>query len=111
MLRAACRSSFSLGPLPQRLPPLPPAQAARIKHFKIYRWDPEVAGQKPYVATYAVDLTQCGPMVLDALVRAARSFSAGATRSCATRGVPRAARSRHRCPRPPRIPHAPPCLG
>ena len=46
-----------------------PRQAARVKHFKLYRWDPEVAGQKPYIATYAVDLTQCGPMVLDALVR------------------------------------------
>ena len=110
MLCAACRSSFSLGPLPQRPPPLPPAQAARIKHFKIYRWDPEVAGQKPYVATYAVDLAQCGPMVLDALVRAARILSAGARRAF-VRAASRAARSRHRCPRPPRIPHAPPCLG
>lgn len=40
-----------------------------VKYFKIYRWDPEVAGQKPYVATYAVNLDECGPMVLDALLK------------------------------------------
>jgi succinate dehydrogenase (ubiquinone) iron-sulfur subunit len=40
-----------------------------MKYFKIYRWDPEVAGQKPYIATYAVNLDECGPMVLDALLK------------------------------------------
>lgn len=30
-----------------------------IKHFKIYRWDPEVEGQKPYIATYAINLDEC----------------------------------------------------
>jgi succinate dehydrogenase (ubiquinone) iron-sulfur subunit len=40
----------------------------RIKYFKIYRWDPE-SKQKPYVATYPVDLSDCGPMVLDALLK------------------------------------------
>lgn len=39
-----------------------------IKYFKIYRWDPEQR-QKPYVATYPVDLNDCGPMVLDALIK------------------------------------------
>jgi succinate dehydrogenase (ubiquinone) iron-sulfur subunit len=39
------------------------------KFFKIYRWDPEVEGQKPYMATYAVNLGECGPMVLDALIK------------------------------------------
>jgi len=42
--------------------------AERIKYFKIYRWDPEQR-QKPYVATYPVDLNECGPMVLDALIK------------------------------------------
>jgi len=42
--------------------------AERIKYFKIYRWDPEQR-QKPYVATYPVDLNDCGPMVLDALIK------------------------------------------
>lgn len=41
----------------------------RLKYFKIYRYDPEIVGQKPYMATYAVDLNTCGPMVLDALVK------------------------------------------
>jgi hypothetical protein len=37
-----------------------PAQAASqsTKYFKIYRWSPDVEGQKPYVATYAVDLNE-----------------------------------------------------
>jgi len=43
--------------------------APRLKHFKIYRYDPDIAGQKPYLALYSVDLNKCGPMVLDALVK------------------------------------------
>merc|ERR1711966_390056 len=40
----------------------------RIKYFKIYRWDPDHR-QKPYLSTYPVDLNDCGPMVLDALIK------------------------------------------
>ncbi len=40
-----------------------------LKYFKIYRWSPDVLGQKPYLATYPVKLSECGPMVLDALVK------------------------------------------
>ncbi len=40
-----------------------------IKYLKIYRWDPDVAGQKPYIATYVIDTKNCGPMVLDALIK------------------------------------------
>jgi len=43
--------------------------AENIKYFKIYRWDPETPGQKPYTTTYPVDLNECGPMVLDALIK------------------------------------------
>jgi succinate dehydrogenase (ubiquinone) iron-sulfur subunit len=43
--------------------------AAKLKTFKIYRWNPEVPGAKPSMATYTVDLDQCGPMVLDALIK------------------------------------------
>lgn len=43
-------------------------QNERIKYFKIYRWDPEQE-QKPYLSTYPVDLNDCGPMVLDALIK------------------------------------------
>jgi succinate dehydrogenase (ubiquinone) iron-sulfur subunit len=39
-----------------------------IKYFKIYRWDPEKKG-KPYECTYPIDLDDCGPMVLDALLK------------------------------------------
>ena len=35
----------------------------RIKYFKVYRWDPEIENQKPYLSTYPVDLDDCGPMV------------------------------------------------
>ncbi|KDO20453.1 succinate dehydrogenase iron-sulfur subunit [Saprolegnia parasitica CBS 223.65] len=39
-----------------------------VKYFKIYRWDPETK-EKPYLCTYPVDLNECGPMVLDALLK------------------------------------------
>jgi len=45
-----------------------PPQEERIKYFKIYRWDPDHQ-QKPYLSTYPVDLNDCGPMVLDALIK------------------------------------------
>lgn len=40
----------------------------RVKNFKIYRWDPDKK-QEPYMTTYPVDLNDCGPMVLDALIK------------------------------------------
>ena len=30
-----------------------------MKFFKIYRWDPDVPGQKPYTATYPVNMDEC----------------------------------------------------
>ena len=39
----------------------------RLKDFKVYRWDPETP-DNPRLDTYQVDLDQCGPMVLDALI-------------------------------------------
>jgi len=45
-----------------------PAGAKRSKTFKIYRWSPD-DGQNPRLDTYTVDLDQCGPMVLDALIK------------------------------------------
>ena len=35
-----------------------PEGAKRTKNLKIYRWDPDVPGQKPYLATYAVNLKE-----------------------------------------------------
>lgn len=40
-----------------------------LKYLKVYRWDPSVDKQKPYLATYSIDTTKCGPMVLDALLK------------------------------------------
>ena len=42
--------------------------AKRVKAFKIYRYDPD-KGQNPSLDTFEVDLDQCGPMVLDALIK------------------------------------------
>jgi len=44
-------------------------RAEKNKTFAIYRWDPEKAGDKPRMVEYKVDLNNCGPMVLDALIK------------------------------------------
>jgi hypothetical protein len=51
------------------------SSVSRIKHFKIYRYDPDIPNQKPYLALYSVDLNKCGPMVLDALVKIKKKMS------------------------------------
>ncbi|RIA35481.1 succinate dehydrogenase subunit B [Hephaestia caeni] len=42
--------------------------AARVKRFKIYRYDPDT-GENPRYDIFEVDLDDCGPMVLDALIK------------------------------------------
>jgi len=37
------------------------------REYRVYRWDPD-AGANPRLDTYTVDLDDCGPMVLDALI-------------------------------------------
>ena len=44
------------------------AGASRVKSFKIYRFDPE-SGENPRYDTFQIDLDDCGPMVLDALIK------------------------------------------
>src|SRR5829696_3904421 len=44
-----------------------PATQARLKEFRIYRYDPD-GDSNPRVDTYFVDLDDCGPMVLDAII-------------------------------------------
>jgi hypothetical protein len=44
-----------------------PANAANLREFRIYRWSPDDGGN-PKIDTYFVDLDDCGPMVLDALL-------------------------------------------
>merc|ERR1711907_1941 len=44
------------------------ATGTKTKVFQIYRFDPE-NGAKPRMQTYTVDMSKCGPMVLDALIK------------------------------------------
>jgi succinate dehydrogenase / fumarate reductase, iron-sulfur subunit len=59
------------------------AGAKRVKVFKVYRWNPE-DGQNPRLDTFQVDLDQCGPMVLDALIKIKNEIDTTLTfrRSC-----------------------------
>ncbi|KAJ8625711.1 hypothetical protein MRB53_034241 [Persea americana] len=41
----------------------------KVKEFKIYRWDPDKPTVRPHLQSYHVDLTTCGPMVLDVLLK------------------------------------------
>jgi succinate dehydrogenase / fumarate reductase iron-sulfur subunit len=45
-----------------------PDGATNVKTFRIYRWDPD-SGENPRVDSYDVDLDDCGPMVLDAVIK------------------------------------------
>src|SRR5499425_202959 len=60
-----------------------PVGAKRIKTFKIYRWDPDKGGN-PTIDSYEIDLDQCGPMVLDALIKIKNEMDSTLTfrRSC-----------------------------
>src|SRR5215468_7614909 len=44
-----------------------PLDAQDLREYRIYRWNPD-DGQNPRIDTYQVDLDDCGPMVLDALI-------------------------------------------
>ncbi|HEY8580171.1 MAG TPA: succinate dehydrogenase iron-sulfur subunit, partial [Beijerinckiaceae bacterium] len=44
-----------------------PAGASNVREFRVYRWNPE-DGQNPRIDTYFVDMDDCGPMVLDAII-------------------------------------------
>ncbi|HXS38827.1 MAG TPA: succinate dehydrogenase iron-sulfur subunit [Stellaceae bacterium] len=59
------------------------AGAKRVKRFKVYRWNPE-DGVNPRLDTYELDLDQCGPMVLDALIKIKNEIDTTLTfrRSC-----------------------------
>ena len=43
------------------------ADAAKVRTFKIYRWNPDTK-ENPRIDTYFVDTAKCGPMVLDAII-------------------------------------------
>ena len=44
-----------------------PAGARSLREYRIYRWNPD-DGRNPRLDTYQVDVGDCGPMVLDALI-------------------------------------------
>ncbi len=43
-------------------------EGKRLRTFKIYRYDPD-SGANPRFDRYTIDLDNCGPMVLDALIK------------------------------------------
>ncbi|MGH8313785.1 MAG: succinate dehydrogenase iron-sulfur subunit [Steroidobacterales bacterium] len=57
--------------------------AKRPRRFSIYRYDPD-GGGNPRLDTYEVDMSACGPMVLDALIKIKNEIDATLTfrRSC-----------------------------
>ncbi|CAM9011740.1 unnamed protein product [Wickerhamomyces anomalus] len=57
---------------------------ALLKSFKIYRWSPDKPQEKPTLQEYQVDLNDCGPMILDALIKIKNEQDATLTfrRSC-----------------------------
>lgn len=76
-----------------RLPPNSKVQKGKVylspealeqpRKIKVYRYDPDSAAN-PSVDTYEIDLNQCGPMVLDALIKIKNEIDSTLTfrRSC-----------------------------
>jgi succinate dehydrogenase / fumarate reductase iron-sulfur subunit len=60
-----------------------PAGAARVREFRVYRWNPEDSGN-PVLDSFSIDRDQCGPMVLDALIKIKNEIDTTLTfrRSC-----------------------------
>ena len=59
------------------------ANAKRTKTVQVYRWDPD-SGENPRTDTFEIDLDQCGPMVLDAIIKIKSEIDPSLTfrRSC-----------------------------
>ncbi len=60
-----------------------PSGAKNVKTFKVYRFDPD-SGENPRLDSFEVDMDDCGPMVLDALIKIKNEVDATLTfrRSC-----------------------------
>ena len=58
-------------------------ESDNTKNFHIYRWSPD-DDQNPRLDTYTLDIDDCGPMVLDALIKIKNEIDTGLTfrRSC-----------------------------
>ena len=61
----------------------PASGAKQPRLFRVYRWNPDEGGN-PRIDSYTVDLAECGPMVLDALIKIKNETDATLTfrRSC-----------------------------
>ncbi len=59
------------------------SSAKDVKVFSVYRWSPD-DDENPRMDTYEIDLDQCGPMVLDALIKIKNTVDSTLTfrRSC-----------------------------
>ena len=59
------------------------SDAKDIRTFRVYRWNPD-DGENPRIDEYEVDMTTCGPMVLDALIKIKNEVDSTLTfrRSC-----------------------------
>ena len=60
-----------------------PAGAKNLRTFKVYRYDPD-GGENPRVDSFELDMDECGPMVLDALLKIKNEVDPSLTfrRSC-----------------------------
>lgn len=58
-------------------------EATNVRRFEIYRWDPD-NGDNPRIDSYDIDLNNCGPMVLDAIIKIKNEIDSSLTfrRSC-----------------------------
>eukprot|EP01113_Clastostelium_recurvatum_P026490 TRINITY_DN317_c0_g1_i1.p1 TRINITY_DN317_c0_g1~~TRINITY_DN317_c0_g1_i1.p1 ORF type:complete len:318 (-),score=75.69 TRINITY_DN317_c0_g1_i1:54-953(-) len=99
MLRSLARhstgllSSFSRVPLrtsrfaisrPFSAAAAPPATEGKTVKFEIYRYNEETTA-KPYSQTYEIPLKECGPMVLDALIKIKNEVDPTLTFRCSCR--------------------------
>ncbi|MGH7053514.1 MAG: succinate dehydrogenase iron-sulfur subunit [Stellaceae bacterium] len=57
--------------------------ARHVREFRIYRWNPD-DGANPVLDSFSLDLDECGPMVLDALIKIKNEIDTTLTfrRSC-----------------------------
>jgi len=60
-----------------------PEGSTNTRTFHVYRWDPD-KGENPCIDSYEIDLDDCGPMVLDAILKIKNEIDPSLTfrRSC-----------------------------
>ena len=57
--------------------------AKNVRSFEVYRWNPD-SGENPRIDIYELDMDDCGPMVLDAILKIKNDIDSTLTfrRSC-----------------------------